>query len=364
MAFYVDWTEKLQATRVWLQDVVTQGLDIQNYQKLTGMLNYLQSPLSGRVINTTMLNNSGNSEYRPVQIRYTPHKGEGNVIDDDSVASCAKVAQRRDIIAEYQPTLYVEDKFTIEEDYVRQNGENGFKLQQRLNMEFRESMRVLREKINEKLFAKAATVFGANPAQGTGAGQYTELTLLKTATGAIDDRYFDVIKNDQEDNYQMGAGDIGIVGLGQARRYMNRLAVGNANDAGIDYRAVAAEFGMVLFKDSYTNSVLGDPDNVLAFYPGAAQFYQYNLFRGDFAIKVTETHIKGTMPDPIFPGITYDYILKYDDNCETGNGLQGAWVGRVLTYFDLFTIPEGAFGDTYADLNDFNGIVGYKITQA
>ena len=46
---------------------------------------------------------------------------------------------------------------------------------------------------------------------------------------------FDSIKNDQEDNFQ-GGSEIGIIGKGNARKYMNRLAVGNANDAGIDYR--------------------------------------------------------------------------------------------------------------------------------
>ena len=119
---------------------------------------------------------------------------------------------------------------------------------------------------------------------------------------------------------------------------------------------------MLLFKDSDAASVLGDADYALALYPGMAQFFQYNLFRGDFVLNHGNL-IKGTMPDPILP-ITYDYTLKYDDNCSTGNGLQGAWIGRILTYFDLWTIPEDAFGDVYGDLNDFNGIVGYSFNES
>ena len=47
----------------------------------------------------------------------------------------------------------------------------------------------------------------------------------------------------------MGSAEVAIIGKGNARKYMNRLAVGNANDAGIDYRDVARDFGMALFKD-------------------------------------------------------------------------------------------------------------------
>ena len=360
MAFYVDWSEKLQATRAWLSDVNAQVNDPQNYQHLIGTLNYLFSGLNPSVINTIMRDNSGNSEYRPVDIRYIPHKGTGNLITSDASGSCSKVAQRRDQIQTVQPTLYAEDKFTIDEDYVRQNAENGFKFQQRLNKEFQDSMRVCRESMNAQVLGALAAIFGSNPAAPVGAGAYYDLNAIIGSSGKIDDTDFDVIKNHQEDNFM--SGEVGLIGLGNARRYMNRLAVGNANDAGIDYREVAAEFGMLLFKDSDAASVLGDADYALAIYPGMAQFYQYNLFRGDFVLNHGNL-IKGTMPDPILP-ITYDYTLKYDDNCSTGNGLQGAWIGRILTYFDLWTTPEDAFGDVYGDLNDFNGIVGYSFNES
>jgi hypothetical protein len=70
------------------------------------------------------------------------------------------------------------------------------------------------------------------------------------------------------------------------------------------------------------------------------------------------------MPDPIYPGLEYDYDLYYDRNCTTANGTQGSWVGRVWLNFDVWTVPEDAYGDTYGALNDFNGIVGYNITSA
>jgi hypothetical protein len=275
--FYVDWVEKLQATRKWLDDVNAQVNDPQNYTRMTGTLNYLFSGLNPTVINTTMLENSGRSEYRPVEVRYIPHKGQGNLITSDASGDCTRVAQRRDQIQVVQPTLYAEDKFTIDEDYVRQNAENGAGLQARLNKEFRDCMRVVRESLNAQSFAKLACLIGANPAGEVSAGGYYQLDAIIGSSGKIDDTEFDVIKIHEEDNLMEG--EVGIIGAGNARRYMNRLAVGNANDAGIDYRLVSQDFGMVLFKDSDTLASLGDIDNALALYPGMAQFFQYNLFR-------------------------------------------------------------------------------------
>ena len=360
MAFYINFAERLQATRAWLSDVM-QINNPRNYQKQTGMLNYLFSGIHPNVIEVLSQTQARNGTYRAVDIRYVPHKGTSNLVTSDASASCDRVNQRRDYISTYQPTLFAMDKFTIDENYVRENAENGYKLQQRLNDEFLDAMRVCRESLNAQLLAQAATKIGANPAQGAGAGAYTTIDAIIASSGKIDDRNWDVIVNDMEDNFQVGTP--AIIGLGNARRYMNRLAVGNINDNGIDYRAVAAEYGAILFKDHDAAAQLGNADNTLVIYPGAAQFYSYQLNAGADFILDDEKHIKGTMPDPVYP-ITWDFILKYDDECDTGNGLQGAWTGRVFLNFDLFTVPEDAYGDVYGDLNDFTGIVGYKITEA
>lgn len=361
--FPVGWAEKLQAVRLWLEDANAQFSDPANFKRQTGLLNYLFSGLNPRIIDGVMRENSGNSVYRPVDIRYIPHEGATNLITSDASGNCNRVAQRRDQIQTVQPTLYAEHKFTIDEDYVRENSENGFKLQERLGTQLQSSMRIVRESINQQLLAKEAGLFGANPAQGVSAGAFTPVTMTIASSGKIDDNFFDSIKNDQEDNFQGGA-EIGIIGKGNARKYMNRLAVGNANDNGIDYREVANEFGMLLFKDDDASAALGDANNALVIYPGNTQFFQYNLFRGDF-IQDFGDRIKGTLPDPIFgERIMYDYILEYDKNCTNGNGLQGAWIGRVLTYFDIWNVPEDAFGDVYSDINDFNGVLGYTFNES
>lgn len=363
-AFPVSWSEVLHSTRLWLEDANAQFSNPANFMRQTGMLNYLMSPFNPRVIDVVMRENAGNSLYRPVDIRYIPHEGTGNLITSEASGNCNRVAQRRDKIQTLEPTLYAEHKFTIDEDYVRENAENGMNLQNRINKAITSSMRIVRESISAQLLAKEAGVFGSNPAQGVGAGNFTPVTMTIAASGKIDDNFFDRLKNDQEDNFQGGA-EIAVIGKGNARKYMNRLAVGNANDAGIDYREVASEFGMLLFKDDDAASVLSGANNALVIYPGNTQFFQYNLFRGSDFIQDFGDRIKGTLPDPIWgERLMYDYILEYDKNCTTGNGLQGAWIGRILTYFDIWNVPEDAYGDVYSDINDFNGVLGYTFNES
>lgn len=362
MSFYNGFAEALQSVRTALSQN-TNINDPQNYSKQIGFLNYLFSSVNPRTINTIMQETSNASKYRPVQIKYTPHKGTGDLVTTDSSITCAKTNQRRDYINTYQPTLIASDKFTLEENWVRETLENGQSLATRLEKEFKEAMRVGRESIDYQLFSKAQGLIGANPAAGVGKDEYYTVNMLK-ADGTVDPDTFDVIRNHMEDNFMTG--EPAIIGLGNARRVFNRWAIGNLNTSGgFDVREIANQFGSVLYKDHWTNTVFGEtPSNkALVMYPGLAQFYQYNLYRGDFDRQTPDLAIKGTMPDPILP-ITWDYKLSYDDDCENGNGLQGAWTGTIFTYFDLFTVPEEAFGEPYGDLVDFNGIVGYEIGQA
>lgn len=360
MSFIIGWTEKLQAARTMLMDVKRQVNNPRNYAKKIGLLDfYMRDADTG--IKSIMRETSDASQYRPVEIRYTPYDADRNIVESDASANCDKVAINRDKIQTVQPTLFAHKTFTIEENYVRENTENGDSLAARLEREFQSAMLGLRENIDSQLLAKAAGLFGSNPAAGTGAGSYYNIQLLLN-NGTVDPDNFDVITNHRQDNYMNGR--VAIVGLGNARKYMNRLTVGSPADGGYDVNDIMSSFGMALYLDHNTTTALGAADRVLAIYEGLSQVFTYNLNRGVFDMQVTETHIKGTMPDPVIPGLVYDYILKYDDNCSTGNGLQGAWVGRVFSYFDLWTVPEDAFGDTYGNLNDFNGIVGYNITQA
>jgi hypothetical protein len=361
MAFYQSLVEALQPVRTMLSDN-TQINDPENYSKLTGMLNFLFDPnINPRTIDTIMQASSDVSKYRPVEVKYEPHWGTHNLVTDDSLATCTAPNNDRFYIQQYNADLFAEDKFVIPENYAREALEDGTNLAMYLQDKFRRAMRVARESVDAQLLSAAVTNIGSNPAQGTGAGSYTDLQLIDSNSGA-DIGNFDVIPNDMEDNFMTGPA--AVIGLGNARRYFNRLAVGNLNtNAGVNVAEIASQFNMLFYKDQAALSALGTSDRVLTIYPGLTQYFDYDLFNGEFIINTPDNLIKGTMPDPIYP-IMWDYILKYDDGCSSGNGHQGQWVGRVFKYFNLFTVPERAFGDTYGELNDFTGIVGYNITSA
>jgi hypothetical protein len=365
MSVNLNLAEALQAVQTDLSNNVGIN-DPSNYQKMLGFTDYLLGATNPRTINTTMGTASKDGKYKPVEIRYLPKKGNDDEMDAIGDYSCSRGTTRREIVETLNPTLFAGDKFTLDEAIIREGTMEGMK--SRLQLEIRDAMRNTRELMDRQLYAAAAANVGANPAasERTGAsvqkGDYSALEMLNS-DGTLSADVFDAMKNDQEDNFQYG--DMGVIGLNNGRKVFNRLAVGNVNDGGVNFAEVNDQFGMTLFKDSWTNTVQGsaNKDYVLGMYPGLTQFYQYNYYRNsDAANSVGDLSIKTTIQDPIYP-ITYDFHLKYDDGCSTNNP-QGFWVGQLFTYHDLWIVPEEAFGEGYTNnLTDFNGIVGYNITQ-
>ena len=363
MAFHIAWAERIQNLRTRLEDNV-QINDPLNYTKLTGTLDFLFNPtINTRTIDVIQRSLADGGRYASVDIRYTPHWGTEDLVINDAAASCTKNNQRRDSINSFDVDLYAEMKFTLEKNYVRQNTEGNDSYQQRFDRSMMSAMRVARESMSAQCLGKMAGLIGANPAQSVASGAYHSVELIDTNAGASVDN-FDIFKNDQQDNFM--SGPIAIIGqAGNARKYFNRLAVGNLNtNAGVNIADVAAQFGALYFQDQSGLAQLGAANRVLAVYPGLTQIYGYNLYANeDMGLDSPDNRIETTMPDPIYP-FDWDVIIEYDNNCDTGNGHQGAWVVRVFKYFDVFTTPAAAFGDTYGDLEDFNGILGYTITAA
>ncbi len=360
MAFYQNLPEAIQSVRTLLRDN-RETNDPENYTKKLGMLDYLHGPQNLKTIDAIMRDNSNVDKYRPVDIRFQKHWDNSDVITDDSLLTCDPVAQRRDDIQQYQPQLFTSSKATIDEQYVRENQEDGTSPETRLQEAFMKAMRVGREDMDSQIVSKAATLIGSNPAAGTAAGAYTTLELLNS-DGSLSVDTFDTLKNQQEDNFQLG--EPAAIGLGNMRKVFNRFSVGNVNtDAGLDWRDVASQFGMMFYRDQFAPTNLAGANRVLFCYPGLQQFYHYNLNRGFFDQQTPDLRIKGTMQDTVYP-FEWDYILAYDSGCATGNGIQGSWTLTLFCYYDLWTPPTNAWGGAGTELEDFTGIVGYDITQA
>jgi len=365
MSFIVDYAEGLQEIRTRLSDNTLIN-DPTNYSKLTGTIDFLLNPaLNSSEIQTKMMESSEKSQYRPVQVKYQPQWGDEDLLTDDASVVCDPNNQRRWEIDTYNADLFAYNKFTLEENYLRQVLEDGESIRgSALEQGILKSMRICRESISSQLLAGLVSNIGTNPAQNAAAGAYTDVQMLNSDGGA-DVVNFDFIVNDLEENFMKGP--VAIIGQGgnsNSNKYFNRLAVGNLNtNAGVDVAEIANQFGMLYFKDQSVTANLGAADRVLAVYPGLSQMYGYNLYRGDTVIQSTDHVLHMTMPDPIYP-ILWDVKVKYDENCSTGNGLEGKWVVHVFKYFGLFTTPTAAFGGVYDDLAGFNGVLGYNITSA
>ena len=358
MAVNLSLTEALKASEMMMSDAVGVN-DPANYEKDLGFIQYLFSAGNKKTI-TTELGKAGNKgKYRPVEVRYTPKKGQGELSESETGYSCAKGTTRREIIETLNPTLFVRDGFTIDEAIVREGTQMSFN--ERIAKELKDAMLVCRESIDKQLFAAAITGIGANPAQGVGKDAYTTVQMLNS-DGTLSANTFDTIVNDAQDNMMTSPA---IIGSNNMRKVVNRLNVGDTAAGGINYGGVQTSFGVDFYNDAWTTTNFGSANNnrVLACYPGLQQFYSYNFYQAGGYDKET-TMQKAVIADPIYPGIKYDVSLKWDDGC-SGDDPQGYIVGNVFLYFDLWLAPEGAFGDGYStNLNDFSGVVGYDITQA
>lgn len=360
MAVNLSLAEALKATETNIKENVGVN-DPTMYSKDLGFSKYLFGAGNKRTISTKMGDAGNNGKYRPVEVRYLPKKGQDGVSEDGGDYTCDRGTTRRESIQTLNPSLYAQDTFTLDEAIVREGTQE--QLNSRIQREMKDAMLNTRENIDKQLFAAAAGLVGANPAQGAGIGAYTTLEMLN-ADGTLDADNFDTIVNDAQDNFMIG--DPGLVGSYNIRKVVNRLNVGDVAAGGINFGGVSTQFGMDFYNDSYTATVHGssEKDRVLAMYPGLQQYYQYNYYRGGIYDDKSGVSIKTTMPDPVFPGITYDVHLKHNDGCGTSNP-QGFLTGIVFVYFDLWTPPQEAFGEGYTEnLNDFTGIVGYDITQA
>lgn len=361
MSFYQSLAEALQDSRVLLTDMLSQQNYPRNLGKRTGMMDFLFTPENQQNFHAVQQDNAGKGQYRPVQIKWMQRETDEDVVEDLDNLTCDPGNDKRFFVDTYQPEMEVGDKITVGEDYIREALETPNGLDAFMRERVMEKMRVLRERMDSKLLAKAGTNKGTNIVEGN--SNYTSVELL-TNTGAVnfDIDSFDKIAMDLQRHYINGNASIVASVGGIYNQYMNRLDVGAANDAGVNLEDVMSKYGMAFYKDHNVANALGAFNNLLAFVPSYAQFYAYNLNRGQFAIEISKTEVKGTMPDPVYPGLLWDYDMAYDRQCNTGNGIQGAYVFRLWCYFDLFTPPANLFS-VYDELEGFNGILGYTAAQ-
>ncbi|MES2731721.1 MAG: hypothetical protein V4714_08230 [Bacteroidota bacterium] len=208
----------------------------------------------------------------------------------------------------------------------------------------------MRQAINQDLLT-AATL---NTGKYQGGTALKTFDVIKTADHAVVYTGFNIFK--QELSRLGMRGQPLMVGEGKMELAIMAANIGCCNTQGQDLGKMATNPGFKFYKDQYLGTAFGNADAFLAFMPGTMQLMSYNRYVGEFARPIG-AKVRGTFPDPIIPGLKYDFSIEAN-TCSEYYDL------KIDAYYDLFAAPSNVFktGDRLAGVN---GVVkGIATAQA
>lgn len=138
-----------------------------------------------------------------------------------------------------------------------------------------------------------------------------------------------------------------IVGEGNMELAIMAAQYGCCNTQGQDIGKMATNPGFKFYKDVQLggSSAFNNANAFLSFMPGTMQLMSYNKYVGNFARQIG-TKFRGTLPDPVIPGLVYDISIQPNE-CGEYYDL------KIDAYYDLFAAPNTVFktGDRLAKVN-------------
>jgi hypothetical protein len=222
-------------------------------------------------------------------------------------------------------------------------------------------MHGLRQFINRDIISVIEANRGININYGTSAPQ--TVGLIQALTGAklelgIQQIMYDLALNSVRGQWL-------VTGFGVFDRFNTSVQYGCCNANGLDWNAMAAASPYRYYQDFDIADVLGAPNRINIFAPGAVQFVFYNdTILGKDKIDRRHGNARiGLIPDPFVPGLTYDLVLQ-EETCDAGDWRPSYKVLIYLNY-DVSFIPEEAYaiGDRLRTPNGIvNGIFAYNAT--
>lgn len=203
----------------------------------------------------------------------------------------------------------------------------------------------MRAAINSSLL----TALALNTGKYVGGATTKDFLVLKSADFAVVLNGFIQLKQEMK---RIGMRGLPIlVGEGNLERASMVAEYGCCNLAGQDIGQMQGAGAGFKF---YGDVQLGDSTHFnnenafVGFMPGSMQLMSYNKYVGDYAGPIG-TKVRGTLPDPVIPGLVYDISVQPDE-CNENYDL------KVDAYFDLFAAPKTLF-KTGDRLNGVNGVV-------
>lgn len=331
--------------------------------RATGTLDFLMGPAGGGA-KMDLTSVQEGKKYRTVKVHYKLRTKACDILTDDAVVGVCDTAEEP---AELSTTVEITKRIgTKPKKFSNANMINICQDTREFVREYLMSdMQALRWKANDMLLALLDAGSGRNHRyDGTTTAEHINTTVqlmgTDSNTGTVVPLFanFNKILLDMQQNQVTGIPQ--FIGQGKSWEFMTLKNFSCCNAAGVAYDAAIAN-GIAYYFDQGANTVLGN-DEFLVVEPRVASLLWFNENKNININTEIVQHL--SIPDPVYPGISWNLDFKWDE-CNK------VWIYTMSAWFDLFTPPTDQYGSQdlsspvcQDDLVGTTGIFKYKATAA
>lgn len=341
--------------------------------KMTGLLDAVFSPIGAETLASELISVNGEvlNKARIVYKQRTTwdEAVTGSAAINADVCDTPEVPKEKEVIVDIEDRVALSSprKFTNREMHNACQDTQAF-----INEFLMSDMRAAREKLNLKIIAKTNAGAGklvAHDGTETAAGSSKSLQLLD-GSGAqpipLHGNYIEIMQD--YENMEFNGAPF-IIGNGLFDTYFKLSDLSCCNSDSISFANAFQDAGLAYFKDQTIHRALGQ-NEVLVVAPGAMKFMTFNEnanIVGQGFPSPNGSYVQHiVIPDPEYPGISWDFDLIWD-RCDK------FWTYTISAWFDTFnTFQEDAFkespvGGSSSPADELYGVTGifkYLITNS
>lgn len=363
MALEVSLAGSCPQMLAYMRDIVGKNYAF-DASRATGTLDFLMGPAGGGA-KMDLISVEAGRKYHTTKVHYKLRTKPCEILTNSSVGDVCDTAAEP---AELSTTIEITQRVgTTPKKFTNDKMINICQNTQAFIDEYVLSdMKALRIKANDMLLASLDAGSGRNHRfDGTEVAEISNVSLQLLGTDAATGTQVPLYANfadiglDFQNNQMQGIPQ--LIGQGNLLKFMRLAQFSCCNAAGVAYDSAIATSGIAMYLDQGANSVLGS-NEFLVVAPGVASLLWFNRNRNIGIQSPTVAHI--VMPDPIYPGLAWDFDFKWDE-CDK------VWIYNLSADFDLFTPPTDQFGSEDLsspvcedELVGTTGIFKYKATAA
>lgn len=358
------------AILIGLDEILKDGTPNELFTQV-GLLQSLYDP-SNRQPNTVVQNvDAGNGHPKTVRIK---HKQRATLNDTVTAKDCATGTPKSYFEETFNVNQYRQHTINVKESDVRKlcdassalqsvpgtnfrtwEGNNyNLQLMSEIVMEIMMDFDALRQAINKDLHTSLNLQFG----KYQGGSTINIFNMYRSTTATALQEGSPVLSGFNQMKQQLARTTMtGLpiaVGEGALDLAISSLQYGCCNSSGTDFGQMKNNPGFKFYKDfTLGTDSIGDANGFALFMPGSMQFASYNEYVGPGFNRPIGVIERGTIPDPVIPGLTYD--MRIIPNACSGSTVVESYDVIVGVYFDLYVAPTNMFQS--ADrLSGVNGV--------